>query len=164
MSDYDLSNRLDTRRLTSPAMIMTQFWPLVLMAINVARLEAAPNILMISVEDLGWGDVSWNNPEVVMPNIATLASSGVILGQTTEIKSTNYYQCLLRRSLRSTFKWSFTVRNPDRKIPLKVGKRRHSSLYHINIPGQVSSSSPPLTSSLLGCLWTSSCSPSTWPP
>ena len=40
----------------------------------------APNIVMITVEDLGWGDVSWNNPEVIMPNIATLASSGVILG------------------------------------------------------------------------------------
>lgn len=88
VSDYDLSNRLDTRALTSPAMIMTQFWP-VLMAIIVARVEAAPNILMITVEDLGWGDVSWNNPEVIMPNIATLASSGVILGQTTEKKLTS---------------------------------------------------------------------------
>ena len=88
MSDYDLSNRLDTRALTSPATIMTHFWP-VIMAISVARVEAAPNILMITVEDLGWGDVSWNNPEVIMPNIATLASSGVILGQTTEIKSTS---------------------------------------------------------------------------
>ena len=86
VSDYDLSNRLDTRALTSPAMIMKQFWP-VLMAISVARVESAPNILMITVEDLGWGDVSWNNPEVIMPNIATLASSGVILGQ-TEMKST----------------------------------------------------------------------------
>ena len=87
MSDYDLSNRLDTGALTSPAMIMTQFWP-VIMAISVTRVEAAPNILMVTVEDLGWGDVSWNNPEVIMPNIATLASSGVILGQTTEIKLT----------------------------------------------------------------------------
>ena len=129
MSDYALSNRLDTRRLTSPAMLMTQFWPLVLVAINVARLEAAPNILMITVEDLGWGDVSWNNPEVVMPNIATLASSGVILGQTTEIKSTNYYQCVLRRSLRSTFQRPFTICDPDRKISFKVGWRRHSTLY-----------------------------------
>ena len=41
----------------------------------------APNIVMITVEDLGWSDVSWNNPEVIMPNIATLASSGVILGR-----------------------------------------------------------------------------------
>ena len=69
-------------------MIMTHFWPLVLLVINVAMLEAAPNILMITVEDLGWGDVSWNNPEVIMPNIATLASSGVILGQTNEWKLT----------------------------------------------------------------------------
>ena len=41
----------------------------------------APNIVMVTVEDLGWADVSWNNPEVIMPNIATLASSGVILGK-----------------------------------------------------------------------------------
>jgi len=42
---------------------------------------ALPNILLITVEDLGWNDVSWNNPEVIMPHIATLAGAGVILSQ-----------------------------------------------------------------------------------
>ena len=119
MSDYDLSNRLDTGTITSPAMIMTLFWP-ILVAINVARLEAAPNILMITVEDLGWGDVSWNNPEVVMPNIATLASSGVILGQTTNVNHQPIRICLLRRSLCTACKWPFTVINTNRKICIKV--------------------------------------------
>lgn len=40
-----------------------------------------PNILLITVEDLGWNDVSWHNPAVIMPNIATLAGSGVRLNQ-----------------------------------------------------------------------------------
>ena len=39
-----------------------------------------PNILLMVADDLGWADVSWHNPEVIMPNIATLASSGVRLG------------------------------------------------------------------------------------
>ena len=56
-----------------------QFWFTFVFGIQTVR--AAPNILMITVEDLGWADVSWNNPEVIMPNIATLASDGVILGK-----------------------------------------------------------------------------------
>ena len=43
--------------------------------------SSLPNIVMITVENLGWADVSWHNPEVIMPNIATLASSGVRLGR-----------------------------------------------------------------------------------
>ena len=56
-----------------------QFWFTFLFGIQTVK--TAPNILMITVEDLGWADVSWNNPEVIMPNIATLASDGVILGK-----------------------------------------------------------------------------------
>ena len=59
--------------------------------------RGGPNIMMITVEDLGWGDVSWNNPEVIMPNIATLATSGVILGETYEIflMETNLFSKML---------------------------------------------------------------------
>ena len=84
VSDYDLSNRLDSELDASLVMTVLQFWPAV-MVMAVTRVRAAPNILLITVEDLGWGDVSWNNPEVIMPNIATLASSGVILGQTNKL-------------------------------------------------------------------------------
>ena len=56
---------------------------LLILVAGVKWGRGGPNILMITVEDLGWGDVSWNNPEVIMPNIAILASSGVILGDTS---------------------------------------------------------------------------------
>ena len=58
--------------------MIDKFW--LGLTLVVGLTWGAPNIVMITVEDLGWGDVSWNNPEVIMPNIATLASSGVILG------------------------------------------------------------------------------------
>ena len=48
-------------------------------ALVTATVPPAPNIVLVTVEDLAWGDVSWHNPEVIMPNIATLASTGVIL-------------------------------------------------------------------------------------
>ena len=48
-------------------------------ALVTATVTPTPNIVLVTVEDLAWGDVSWHNPEVIMPNIATLASTGVIL-------------------------------------------------------------------------------------
>ena len=53
---------------------------LLLVGLGASSVTSLPNIVMITVENLGWSDVSWHNPEVIMPNIATLASSGVILG------------------------------------------------------------------------------------
>ena len=38
-----------------------------------------PNILMIVADDLGWNDVSWHNPEVIMPTLDKLARKGLIL-------------------------------------------------------------------------------------
>ena len=69
-----------------------------------------PNILMITVEDLGWGDVSWNNPEVVMPNIATLASSGVILGTISKKK-------LLKTDLLSKMLLTYNLQVDLHKLP-----------------------------------------------
>ena len=46
-------------------------------------LAARPNVLLLVVEDLGWDDVSWHNPAVIMPNIGTLARQGVLLEQVT---------------------------------------------------------------------------------
>ena len=45
----------------------------------VPLLGGPPNLLLMAVDNLGWDDVSWHNPEVIMPNLATLATSGVIL-------------------------------------------------------------------------------------
>merc|ERR1712142_900893 len=40
-----------------------------------------PNLVYILVDDLGWNDVPWHNTEVLMPNINTMAKSGLILDQ-----------------------------------------------------------------------------------
>ena len=61
---------------------MTPLSPLLLaLGLWGGQVSGLPNILIITVENLGWADVSWHNPEVIMPNIATLASSGVRLGR-----------------------------------------------------------------------------------
>ena len=46
-------------------------------------LSQPPNILLIMVDDLGWGDVGWNNPIMadVTPTLDKLAKNGVILSQ-----------------------------------------------------------------------------------
>ncbi|XP_066985387.1 arylsulfatase B-like [Macrobrachium rosenbergii] len=43
--------------------------------------EKKPHVILIVADDLGWSDVSWNNPNVVMPHMDTLAKNGVILNQ-----------------------------------------------------------------------------------
>ena len=40
-----------------------------------------PNILYVLVDDLGHGDVSWNNPNMVTPNLEKYGRRGVILDQ-----------------------------------------------------------------------------------
>merc|ERR1719369_2683478 len=40
-----------------------------------------PNIVFILADDLGWNDVPWHNPEVLMPNLDAMARSGLILEQ-----------------------------------------------------------------------------------
>lgn len=40
-----------------------------------------PHIIFIVADDLGWNDVSWNNREMLTPNLERLAREGVILNQ-----------------------------------------------------------------------------------
>ncbi|XP_022241171.1 arylsulfatase B-like [Limulus polyphemus] len=40
-----------------------------------------PHVVLIVADDLGWNDVSWNNPDIKMPNLERLARGGVILNQ-----------------------------------------------------------------------------------
>ncbi|KAK7077117.1 hypothetical protein SK128_010596 [Halocaridina rubra] len=42
-------------------------------------LPSKPHIVLMMADDLGWNDVSWNNPGVKMPNLKELAQNGVIL-------------------------------------------------------------------------------------
>ncbi|XP_070562992.1 arylsulfatase J-like [Ptychodera flava] len=44
-----------------------------------AEKTKKPHIVYFMADDLGWGDVSWNNPDVITPNIARLAGEGVLL-------------------------------------------------------------------------------------
>ncbi|XP_066984783.1 arylsulfatase B-like [Macrobrachium rosenbergii] len=43
--------------------------------------QKKPHVILIVADDLGWNDVSWNNPSVVMPHMNDLAKNGVILNQ-----------------------------------------------------------------------------------
>ena len=47
--------------------------------IKYKRQNKPPNIVMIVADDLGWNDVSWNNPIVETPNLQNLADQGIIL-------------------------------------------------------------------------------------
>lgn len=41
--------------------------------------KVQPHILFIVADDLGWNDVSWHNPDIMMPTLDKLAQKGVIL-------------------------------------------------------------------------------------
>ena len=40
-----------------------------------------PNLLLLVADDLGWADVPWRDPAVPAPNLAHLARTGLLLGQ-----------------------------------------------------------------------------------
>ena len=40
-----------------------------------------PHVVYILADDLGWNEVSWNNPGFLTPNLEKLASEGVLLNQ-----------------------------------------------------------------------------------
>ena len=48
---------------------------------TVTAKPSRPNILYILADDLGYADVSWNNPRMITPNLERLARQGVILDQ-----------------------------------------------------------------------------------
>lgn len=45
----------------------------------VGATTKQPHIVLIVADDLGWNDVSWNNPEIIMPTLDKMARKGVIL-------------------------------------------------------------------------------------
>jgi arylsulfatase B len=44
-------------------------------------LDSPPHVIYFLIDDLGFNDVSWNNPEVQTPNLKKLAEQGMILDQ-----------------------------------------------------------------------------------
>ena len=48
---------------------------------EVVSERTQPNIIFILADDLGWGDVSWNNPDMPTPHLQTLSEQGIRLDQ-----------------------------------------------------------------------------------
>lgn len=48
-------------------------------ATSAWNYNVKPHILFIVADDLGWNDVSWHNPDIMMPTLDKLARKGVIL-------------------------------------------------------------------------------------
>ena len=48
---------------------------------EVVSERKQPNIIFILADDLGWGDVSWNNPDMPTPHLQTLSEQGIRLDQ-----------------------------------------------------------------------------------
>ena len=57
---------------------------LVLLISSVFGSEKKPNIVFLLIDDLGFNDVSWHNPEVIMPNLESLAN------RATHLKITDF--------------------------------------------------------------------------
>ena len=65
---------------------------LALLLLPAPLLAGPPNILLIAVDNLGWDDVSWHNPAIIMPNLGTLArysQHGVLLVLSIELSDSD---------------------------------------------------------------------------
>ena len=62
-------HNLETKRCFQ----MTAQCLLALLLQAVPLLGGPPNLLLMAVDNLGWDDVSWHNPSIIMPNLGTLA-------------------------------------------------------------------------------------------
>ncbi|XP_012943878.1 arylsulfatase B [Aplysia californica] len=60
--------------------VLTVLTP-VLLSLTSAGCSAAPNIVFVVADDLGWNDVGYHNRDIISPHIDALAKSGVILDQ-----------------------------------------------------------------------------------
>ena len=53
-------------------------------------------VLLLLADDIGYNDVSWHNSKIIMPNLDSLARSGLILENT-------YAQSVCLHSIKSCF-------------------------------------------------------------
>ena len=75
-------SRITISRITSKEKMNTRCFKVFafMLITSVSPAIAAPlHILLIVVDDLGWSDVGFHNPQINTPNIDHLASEGVIL-------------------------------------------------------------------------------------
>ena len=53
---------------------------IIVLSVSLASVVTVPpNIITIVVDDLGWADVPWNNPESPAVNLGRYANEGIIL-------------------------------------------------------------------------------------
>ena len=57
----------------------TQAMLLALLLLLFHHVRGSPNFLVLLADDLGFNDVSWNNPGMHTPALEKLAKKGVIL-------------------------------------------------------------------------------------
>ena len=65
-----------------------------LLLVSVSTVLSArekPNIIFILADDLGWNDVSWNNPDMPTPHMEHLAQEGIRLDQAYSQQVGNYF-------------------------------------------------------------------------
>jgi len=78
-------------------------------AVSCAR--AQPNIILVLADDLGWNDVSWNNPAMPTPTLARLADEGVRLDQ-----AYSQQVCTPSRAALLTGKYPFHIGRQKRAL------------------------------------------------
>ena len=78
-------------------------------AVSCARSQ--PNIILVLADDLGWNDVSWNNPAMPTPTLARLASEGVRLDQ-----AYSQQVCTPSRAALLTGKYPFHIGRQKRAL------------------------------------------------
>ena len=55
--------------------------PWLLLSLSIITDASPPNIVFILADDYGYNDIGYHNPDILTPNMDTLASEGVILEQ-----------------------------------------------------------------------------------
>ena len=87
---------------------------LVFLAFSISFISYAdpqPNIVFLLADDFGYNDVGYHNPDIISPNIDSLASEGIILEQ-------NYVQpvCTPSRAALMTGMYPFKIGRQGRPL------------------------------------------------